>query len=166
MGCLGDGAIRMHRRGPWRQCCSGCMCGSGPCGVISRRRCIAGGGTPGVMLRQAVRLNSLTELALTKLDILDQLDSIIDGDRTVNVVGGFAGWFAHPNVAPKRWKQAALVLLALYPTSLVLGVIRDALYPDLAGAVAILIGNAIGVAVLSWILMPALTRAFDGWLRR
>lgn len=101
-----------------------------------------------------------------RADLLDRLDSLIDGDRTVNVVGGFAGWFAHPNAAPKRWKQAALVLLALYPTSLVLAVLRDELYPDLAGFVAILIGNVIGVAILSWLLMPALTRAFDSWLRR
>jgi adenylosuccinate synthase len=41
-----------------------------------------------VMLRHAVRLNSLSELAITKLDILDQLDSLkvcvayeIDGER-------------------------------------------------------------------------------------
>ena len=41
-----------------------------------------------VMLRQAVRLNSLTEVALTKLDVLDGLDSLkvcvayeLDGER-------------------------------------------------------------------------------------
>ena len=41
-----------------------------------------------VMLRQAVRVNSLSEIALTKLDVLDQLDEVkvcvayeLDGDR-------------------------------------------------------------------------------------
>ncbi len=41
-----------------------------------------------VMMRHAVRINSLTEVALTKLDILDQLDSLkvcvaydVDGER-------------------------------------------------------------------------------------
>ena len=45
-----------------------------------------------VMLRHAARLNSLSEIALTKLDILDQLDSIkicvayeIDGQRTTKM---------------------------------------------------------------------------------
>ena len=40
------------------------------------------------MLRQAVRLNSLTELALTKLDVLDSFDTVkvcvgyrVDGER-------------------------------------------------------------------------------------
>lgn len=101
-----------------------------------------------------------------RAELLERLDPLIDGDRTVNVVGGFAGWFAHSSVAPKRWKQAALVLLALYPTALMLGIVRDALYPDLSWPIATLIGNAVGVAILSWLLMPGLTRVFDSWLRR
>ncbi len=51
-----------------------------------RRRC---GWFDAVMLRHAARLNSLSEVALTKLDVLDQLDRIkvcvaydIDGTRT------------------------------------------------------------------------------------
>lgn len=95
------------------------------------------------------------------------LVSLVEGDRTVNVVGGFAGWFSGPTgAAPKRWKQAALVLLALYPTALVVGIVRDAIAPDLPVLLAVFIGNVGGVAILSWILMPALTRRFDAWLRR
>lgn len=99
--------------------------------------------------------------------VLAEIDPILESERTVNVVGGFAGWFsATTSATPKRWKQAALVLLALYPTALVLGVVRDELYPDLSDPVAVLVGNVIGVAILSWLLMPTLTRRFDGWLRR
>ena len=98
---------------------------------------------------------------------LAEIDPILEGERTVNVVGGFAGWFpGTASTTPQRWKQAALVLLALYPTSMVIGVIRDRLYPDLTDPLAVLTGNVIGVAVLSWLLMPVLTRRFDGWLRR
>lgn len=100
-------------------------------------------------------------------DILAGIDPLLEGDRTVNVVGGFAGWFSGPTaVAPKRWKQAALVLLALYPTALTLGYVREATLPGLAAPVAVLLGNVVGVAILSWVLMPMLTRRFDGWLRR
>lgn len=98
---------------------------------------------------------------------LAEIDPILESERTVNVVGGFAGWFSgSASAEPKRWKQAALVLLALYPTSMALGVVRSQLYPDLADPPAVLVGNAVGVAILSWLLMPALTRRFDGWLRR
>lgn len=99
--------------------------------------------------------------------VLADVDPLLESERTVNVVGGFAGWFSGSTSAtPKRWKQAALVLLALYPTALVLGVARDSLYPDLSDPLAVLVGNVVGVAILSWVLMPALTRRFDGWLRR
>ena len=98
---------------------------------------------------------------------LAEIDPILEGERTVNVVGGFAGWFpGTASTTPQRWTQAALVLLGLYPTSMVIGVIRDRLYPDLTDPLAVLTGNVIGVAVLSWLLMPVLTRRFDGWLRR
>jgi adenylosuccinate synthase len=55
------------------------------------RRC---GWFDGVMIRQAVRLNTLTELAITKIDILDPLDVIkvcvaydIEGERTTYLPG-------------------------------------------------------------------------------
>ncbi len=99
--------------------------------------------------------------------VLAEIDPLLESERTVNVVGGFAGWFSNStSETPKRWKQAALVLLALYPTAMALGVVREALYPDLADPLAVLVGNVIGVALLSWMLMPALTQRFDGWLRR
>ena len=56
-----------------------------------RRRC---GWFDAVMARQAARLNSLTEVAVTKLDILDVLDEVkvcvaydIDGERVTHVPG-------------------------------------------------------------------------------
>ncbi len=99
--------------------------------------------------------------------VLAEIEPILESERTVNVVGGFAGWFSGTeSTTPERWKQAVLVLLALYPTAMVLGVIREELYPDLTDPLAVLVGNIVGVAILSWVLMPALTRRFDGWLRR
>ncbi len=103
-----------------------------------------------------------------RTNLLARLDPFIEGERTVNVVGGFAGWFPGSDDfgTTKRWKQAALVLLALFPTSLVIALLRDAFAPDLNAPLAIFLGNAVGVAVLSWVLMPLLTRRFDRWLRR
>jgi antibiotic biosynthesis monooxygenase (ABM) superfamily enzyme len=102
-----------------------------------------------------------------RLAILDEILDHVEGERTVNVVGGFAGWFGGggaPEV--KRWKQASVVLLALYPTALVLTLVREWLLPDIHWTLGVLFGNAVGVVVLSWVLMPWLTRLLDGWLRR
>lgn len=98
--------------------------------------------------------------------VLARLRPLLVSERQLNIVGGFAGWFGVGGDRPvKTWKQAALVLLALYPTALVIGYIRDLIAPDLSGPVATFLGNAGGVLVLSWWLMPALTKKFAGWLR-
>lgn len=99
-------------------------------------------------------------------DLLAAADRHVAGDRTVNVVGGFGGWFESAGGQVKRWKQMLVVLLALVPTSLGLTWLRLHLVPDLVWPVAGVISNVIGVVLLTWVLMPALTRLFGGWLRR
>ncbi|MCP4303701.1 MAG: hypothetical protein GY788_02240 [bacterium] len=100
---------------------------------------------------------------------VESAESLIEGDRTMNVVGGFGGWFpsAGPGPqGPKRWKQAAAVLLALFPTALVVTLIRIELAPDMNVVAAVFIGNVIGVAALSFWLMPIVTRWLRPWLER
>lgn len=100
---------------------------------------------------------------------LERVAELIEGDRSLSVVGGFGGWFPAraPGAAePRRWKQAAAVLLALYPTVLVLGAVQNALLPDLPRPLAVLIGNVATVAALTWLLMPRVTAWLHEWLRR
>lgn len=98
--------------------------------------------------------------------ILADVRPLLTGENTMNVVAGFGGWFNPPNRTPKIWKQAALVLIALYPTSLLLSWLRGVALPGVSFAVAVLVVNIIGVSLLSWILMPPLTQRFNRWLRR
>ncbi|MFT5732194.1 MAG: antibiotic biosynthesis monooxygenase (ABM) superfamily enzyme [Planctomycetota bacterium] len=98
--------------------------------------------------------------------ILADMRPLLTGENTMNVVAGFGGWFNPPNRPPRIWKQASLVLLALYPTSLLLSWLRGLALPGLSFAVAVLMVNIVGVSVLSWILMPPLTQRFNRWLRR
>lgn len=71
---------------------------------------------------------------------LDRMEPTLAGERTINVVGGFAGWFTSQADRPAPiWKQAVLVLSALYPVAL---------------------------AMLSWLVMPPLTRRVRDWLSR
>jgi antibiotic biosynthesis monooxygenase (ABM) superfamily enzyme len=100
--------------------------------------------------------------------VLDELDAITAGDLTTNVVGGFAGWFPSTSggAEPRKWKQAMVILMALFPVSLTVTVVRSWLFPDLAVVPSVFVSNVIGIAILTWFLMPPLTRALDGWLRR
>ncbi|MAT04196.1 MAG: hypothetical protein CL424_04020 [Acidimicrobiaceae bacterium] len=99
--------------------------------------------------------------------IIDRMQPFIETPHLINVVGGFGGWFDLGGASePKKWKQAAVVLLALYPTVLAITLVDNWILPDPPLAVDILIGNIIGVIVLTWLLMPPLTRALSRWLTR
>jgi antibiotic biosynthesis monooxygenase (ABM) superfamily enzyme len=98
--------------------------------------------------------------------LLAEIAPFLEGDRTINVVGGFAGWFGPQGAAVKKWKQATVVLLALVPTALVLTNVRQWLLPDVHWTLGVLFGNVVGVALLTWVLIPSLTKLLAGWLRR
>lgn len=99
--------------------------------------------------------------------ILRRLEPMIEGERTMNVVGGFGGWFpAGPEPGPRRWKQAVAVLIALFPVTLTLGALQRWLLPELPWVPALFVANVLGIAALTWVLMPVVTRWLADWLRR
>jgi antibiotic biosynthesis monooxygenase (ABM) superfamily enzyme len=100
-------------------------------------------------------------------ELLIDLAPLIEGERTLNVIGGFAGWFPVPGLPqPVRWKQAFAVLLALFPTTLTLVFLQRSLVPDAPWVAALFVSNVLGVSTLTWLLMPLVTRWLGGWLRR
>ena len=99
--------------------------------------------------------------------LLARLDPHIEGTYTTNVLGGFAGWFSFDDVVePRRWKQALVVLMALFPVSLSIAFVRSLVWPDAPIVPAVFIANVVGVAALTWLVMPPLTRWLSAWLRR
>lgn len=87
------------------------------------------------------------------------------------VHSGFDTWFkAPPDSASPRaptWKQSMLVLLVLYPVVFLFGLwVQDPvlLHNGLPFWLALFIGNAVSVAALGWILVPAANRIFGWWL--
>lgn len=82
------------------------------------------------------------------------------------VRSGLETWFTVPGTAdrplPPRWKMALVTWLALLPQVVALSFLLEPLQlPFLAG---VALSTAIPVAVLTWLAMPRLTRALDGWL--
>jgi antibiotic biosynthesis monooxygenase (ABM) superfamily enzyme len=99
--------------------------------------------------------------------LLSRLDPYIQGTYTTNVLGGFAGWFTFDrSTEPPRWKQALVVLIALFPITLLIAFVRSRLWPDAPIVPAVFIGNVIGISLLTWLVMPPLTRNLSGWLGR
>jgi antibiotic biosynthesis monooxygenase (ABM) superfamily enzyme len=102
--------------------------------------------------------------------LVDEAARLWDKARVESFSGAFPGWFgagsARPGQAglPPDWKQAMIVLLVLYPTVMILGLILSPRLTALPFAVSMFIGNLASVALLTWLLMPPANRAFGFWL--
>ena len=99
--------------------------------------------------------------------VLAAMSELTDGKRTLNVVGDFAGWFAAGSQhAPRRWKQAIVVIAGLIPISVLVTLARQALAPQLPMLAVISVTAISNVAALTWIVMPVLTAWLRPWLTR
>ncbi|MFF8914799.1 antibiotic biosynthesis monooxygenase [Streptomyces sp. NPDC015032] len=94
------------------------------------------------------------------------------GSYDVRKIGSaFGAWFrfgegAQEGGTPPNWKQAMSVVLALYPTVMILNLTVGDWFTRLGvpGYLALFISNVLSVSVLTWLLMPLVTRALAFWL--
>ncbi|MFG2194071.1 antibiotic biosynthesis monooxygenase [Streptomyces sp. NPDC048639] len=106
----------------------------------------------------------------TREKLLDEGRGLFTSYDVRKVGSPFSGWFRFEEGTekgiPPNWKQAMTVLLALYPTVMVLNLTVGFELNNL-GVTAwfgLFIGNVCSVALLTWVLMPLVTRVFDRWL--
>ncbi|MFC4608381.1 antibiotic biosynthesis monooxygenase [Streptomyces maoxianensis] len=82
----------------------------------------------------------------------------------------FGGWFrfgeGSDEGVPPNWKQAMSVVLALYPTVMILDLTVGDWFRSLGlpGYLALFISNVLSVSILTWLLMPLVNRALAFWL--
>jgi antibiotic biosynthesis monooxygenase (ABM) superfamily enzyme len=100
--------------------------------------------------------------------LLKELDPIVESMHAHRVTG-LEGWFAvnrGPDASasgPPSWKQMLTVLFALYPTVMVLNFLTP-LMQNLSLPVRMLIANVLSCSILTWLLMPLVSRFLDFWL--
>jgi hypothetical protein len=90
--------------------------------------------------------------------------------RLKTLPSGFGAWFAGQidasgGALPPSWKIALSVLLALYPTVMVLAILGLPPRGRFGLAVTMLISNILSVALLQWAVTPALKVVIAPWLR-
>jgi antibiotic biosynthesis monooxygenase (ABM) superfamily enzyme len=99
---------------------------------------------------------------------VDRLRAKIGDFDLETLSGGFGSWFAGRAQgrasAPPGWKMALTVLLALFPTVMLLTIVVGPYTSPLGLAVSMLIGNALSISILQWAVMPVLTRLLGPWL--
>lgn len=65
--------------------------------------------------------------------------------------------------APPKWKQLIVGVMALYPTVIIVSHLLDLLF-TVPFALAVLLTNAIAMALVMMIFLPQLSRLLHGWL--
>jgi uncharacterized protein len=86
------------------------------------------------------------------------------GSWTHRPLHGLEAWFRSPHNPPPRWKMAIATFLGVFPVAAILNLTlgRAILpWPFLLRNAAF---NACMVALLTWVIMPLVTRALHGWL--
>ncbi|MDX2244074.1 MAG: antibiotic biosynthesis monooxygenase [Leptolyngbyaceae cyanobacterium bins.302] len=79
---------------------------------------------------------------------------------------GLERWFINQKTNPPAWKQIMATLLGLYPTVMILLLVQSALsfMQSLPRADAMLISNFASVCLLTWFVMPSVSRSLKFWL--
>ncbi len=99
---------------------------------------------------------------------IERVQPLIQEQETVQILSGLESWFQLPkqpvHTAPKRYKQAILVWVGVMTVSLGVSPLVVPLLSALPWLLKVAVNVAITVVLLSYVIMPRLTRWFKGWL--
>jgi antibiotic biosynthesis monooxygenase (ABM) superfamily enzyme len=86
----------------------------------------------------------------------------------VSRINGLEAWFALPemsNVAPPpKWKTAIVSAIGIYPAISLMPILLKPITNGLPAWLATLVSIAIMMPLMTWIIMPQVTRLFKPWL--
>ncbi|NER80372.1 MAG: antibiotic biosynthesis monooxygenase [Leptolyngbya sp. SIO1D8] len=99
---------------------------------------------------------------------IERAQPLIQEQESVQVLTGLEGWFQLPKqggpAVPKRYKQAILIWVGVMMVSLFVHPLLAHGLQYLPWLLRIVVSAAVTVFLLSYLIMPRLTRWFKGWL--
>jgi antibiotic biosynthesis monooxygenase (ABM) superfamily enzyme len=99
---------------------------------------------------------------------LERVQPLISEPEAVRMLSGLEPWFQLPGQtrqpSPKRYKQALLVWFGVAGLSLLMAPLLGLLLGSWPQPLRLVINTGITVMILTYWLMPLLTRRFKGWL--
>ena len=90
--------------------------------------------------------------------------SVTEGVPEYRELTGLEAWFRAPGSPPPRWKMAVATLLGVYPTSLFLSYALASFIQPLPIWMKSFVVAAAMVVLLTWIVMPTVTKLLRKWL--
>lgn len=100
-------------------------------------------------------------------DYIDEVHTYVDHFALRRIGSGFEGWFdiSADNVPPARWRQALVILSALFPVILVMRHLLAPVFQWFPMPVAFLILLTLDMAFLTYVVMPHYSRFMRFWLK-
>lgn len=103
----------------------------------------------------------------TRAQWLDKLRDKSSDFQVKAMPVGFGAWFAETARqvgGPPGWKIVISVVLALFPTVILLAVFPGPYLAKIGFALSMLIGNFLSVSILQWVVSPPLNKVLQPWL--
>jgi hypothetical protein len=89
---------------------------------------------------------------------------LTEGEPVYRQLHGLEAWFRSPHHPPPRWKMAAATFLGVFPVAMILNLTLGPLIHSWHFLLRNALFNMCVVALLTWVVMPLVTRWLSGWL--
>lgn len=89
---------------------------------------------------------------------------LTEGEPEYRRLHGLEAWFRSPHQPPPRWKMALVTLCGVLPASILLNLTVAHWLHETPMLVKSFVIGALMVAMLTWVLMPFLTKLLKPWL--
>src|SRR5881296_2812361 len=90
--------------------------------------------------------------------------TLTEGEPVYRQLHGLEAWFRSPHNPPPRWKMAAATFLGVFPVAMILNLTLGAAIRPWNFILGNAVFNGCVVLLLTWVVMPLITRALHGWL--
>jgi antibiotic biosynthesis monooxygenase (ABM) superfamily enzyme len=96
---------------------------------------------------------------------LEEVNAFTVGEVAIESVQGMEYWFepARPN-APPKWKMVVVIFIVLYPLAVLLNVGLKQIFDGMPDHLRQLIAIVVTVVLMTYLLMPAMTKLLRRWL--
>jgi uncharacterized protein len=89
---------------------------------------------------------------------------LTEGEPVYRQLHGLEAWFRSPHSLPPRWKMAVATFLGVFPTAAILNLTLGPAIRSWPFLLSSIVFNACMVGLLTWLVMPLVTRALRLWL--